>query len=99
MPIYIECTVGTTTYTGKECCGSVFSATPILTRYGTCFTTKNAPLQNKVSLAGEGSGLTVVTMHDSTNPLDRKFARYVLLFLDFEKCHTRGNNNFSLKTP
>ena len=83
MPIYIECTVGTTTYTGKECCGSVFSATPILTRYGTCFTTKNAPLQNKVSLAGEGSGLTVVTMHDSTNPLDRKFARYVLLLFGF----------------
>ena len=74
----LECSVGTTIFTGKECCGTVFSATPVFTRYGTCFTTKTANLQHKVNLAGEGSGLTVVTMHDGTNPFDRKFARYVL---------------------
>ena len=72
----LECSVGTTIFTGKECCGTVFSATPVFTRYGTCFTTKTANLQHKVNLAGEGSGLTVVTMHDGTNPFDRKFARY-----------------------
>ena len=50
----LECTVGTTIYSGKECCGTVFDAKPILTRYGTCFSTKTGTLKHKVNLAGEG---------------------------------------------
>ena len=50
----LECTVGTKIYTGKECCGTVFDPKPVMSRYGTCFTTKTAPLKHKVNLAGEG---------------------------------------------
>ena len=54
--------------------GTYFNAQPIITRYGTCFSTKSAELQHEISIAGEGSGLTVVTMHDPGNPFDRSLA-------------------------
>ena len=61
----LECQVGPTSFTGEQCCGKIFDPNPIFTRYGTCFSTKMAQLKHEVSVAGEGSGLTVVTMHDS----------------------------------
>ena len=70
----LQCQVGPTTYTGNECCGTYFNTQPIITRYGTCFSTKSAELQHEISVAGEGSGLTVVTMHDPGNPFDRSLA-------------------------
>ena len=54
--------------------GTYFNAQPIITQYGTCFSTKSAKLQHEISVAGEGSGLTVVTMHDPGNPFDRSLA-------------------------
>lgn len=70
----LECQIGSIIYPGKDCCGSYFDSKPITSRYGTCFTTKTAPKQHKVNLAGDGSGLTVVTMHDDGSSFDRSFA-------------------------
>lgn len=55
----LECTVGSTTYKGQDCCGNFVDATPVLTRYGTCFTTKTALIQHSLIIAGEGSGFQV----------------------------------------
>ena len=45
----LECQVGNKIYTGKECCGTIINETPMLTRFGTCFSTKDAKYQHKVN--------------------------------------------------
>lgn len=59
---------------GKECCGTIIDSKPIFNRFGTCFTTKTAAYQHKVSTAGEATGLQIITMHDTGNALDRNYA-------------------------
>lgn len=70
----LECQLGNVVYNGASCCSQIFNPSPIITQHGTCYTTKGAPLQHQVTIAGEGSGLTVVTMHDNGNSFDRSLA-------------------------
>ncbi len=69
----LECKLGSIIKNGKQCCTQIFDPAPFLSRYGTCFSTVPG-LNHELSLAGEGSGLTVVTMHDAGNSFDRTFA-------------------------
>ena len=45
----LECQVGNKVYSGKECCGTIIDEKPMLTRFGTCYSTKGAKYQHRAN--------------------------------------------------